>query len=61
MFSDELIATYRKLGKDLKKKTHKCFWESKRKLNKTKLPHPGEDDDFIPITIRANISIHGRK
>lgn len=50
---DELIAAYRKRGKDLKKKTHKYFWESKRKPNKTKPPHPGEDDDFIPITIRG--------
>ena len=53
MFSDELIAAYRKLSKDLKKKTHKYFWESKRKSNKIKPPHPGEDDDFIPITIRG--------
>ena len=53
MFSDELIAAYIKLGKDLKKKTHKYFWESKRKSNKIKPPHPGEDDDFIPVTIRG--------
>ena len=53
MFSDELIAAYIKLGKDLKKKTYKYFWESKRKTNKIKPPHPGEYDDFIPIAIRG--------
>ncbi len=53
MFSDELIAAYRKLGKDIKKKTHKYFWKSKRKSNKIKPLHPGENDDFIPVTIRG--------
>ena len=53
MFSDELIAAYRKLGKDLKNKTHKYFWESKRKSNKIKPLHPRENDDFIPETIRG--------
>ena len=53
MFFDEFIAAYRMLGKDLKQKTHKYFWESKRKLNKIKPIHPGENDESIPLTIRG--------
>lgn len=53
IFSDELAAAYTKLGKDLKSKTHKYFWESQRKTNKIKPLHPGENDDSIPDTIRG--------
>ena len=53
MFSEELIAGYKALNKDTDKKTHKYYWDSKRKSNKVKPPHPGEEDDFIPDTIRG--------
>ena len=53
MFSEELTAGYKALNKDTDKKTHKYYWDSKRKSNKVKPPHPGEEDDFIPDTIRG--------
>ena len=53
MFSDELIAAYRELDKNLKKKTHKYYWESKRKINKIKPIHPSEKDEIIPSIIRG--------
>lgn len=53
MFSEELIAAYKKLGKDVKKKTHKYYWQTKRKSRVSKPNHPGENDDFIPEVIRG--------
>lgn len=53
MFSDELIAAYIGLNKNLQKKTHKYYWESKRKSNKIKPIHPGENDELIPLKIRG--------
>lgn len=53
MFAEELIAGYRGLDQDADKKTHKYYWDSKRKSNKLKPPHPREVDDFIPVTIRG--------
>ena len=53
MFSDELIAAYIGLNKNLHKKTHKYYWESKRKSNKTKPIHPSENDELIPLKIRG--------
>ncbi|MEG1669156.1 hypothetical protein [Chryseobacterium sp.] len=53
MFSDELIAGYRQLNKDPHNKTHKYYWDSKRKSKKIKPDHPSEDDEFIPLTIRG--------
>ena len=52
MFSDELIAAYIGLNKNLQKKTHKYYWESKRKSNKIKPIHPSENDELIPLKIR---------
>ena len=52
MFSDELIAAYIGLNKNLQKKTHKYYWESKRKSNKIKPIHPSENDELIPLIIR---------
>ena len=53
MFSDELIAAYIGLNKNLQKKTHKYYWESKRKSNKIKPIHPSENDELIPLKIRG--------
>lgn len=53
MFSDELIAAYIGLNKNLQKKTHKYYWESKRKINKIKPIHPSENDELIPSIIRG--------
>lgn len=53
MFSDELIAGYKIMNKDASNKTHKYYWESKRKSNKAKPSHPSENDQFIPIIIRG--------
>ena len=53
MFSDELIAAYIGLNKNLRKKTHKYYWESKRKSNKIKPIHPSENDELIPLKIRG--------
>lgn len=53
MFSDELIAGYTGLGKSVNRKTHCYYWDSKRKSNKVKQPHPGENDEFIPLSIRG--------
>lgn len=53
MFSEELIAGYRALNKVVYKKTHKYYWDSTRQSSKIKPPHPGENDEFIPVTIRG--------
>ena len=53
MFSDELIVVYIGLNKNLQKKTHKYYWESKRKSNKIKPIHPSENDELIPLKIRG--------
>lgn len=53
MFSDELIAGYTGLGKQASSKTHRYYWDSQRKSNKVKPPHPGENDEFIPLSIRG--------
>ena len=53
MFSEELIAGYKSLNKEPSEKTHKYYWESKRKSKKVKPFHPGETDEFIPIGIRG--------
>ena len=53
MFSDELIVAYIGLNKNLQKKTHKYYWESKRKSNKIKPIHPSENDELIPLKIRG--------
>ena len=53
MFSDELISGYKQQNKNPQQKTHKYYWDSKRKLSKSKPVHPGEDDEFIPLTIRG--------
>lgn len=53
MFSDELIAAYIGLNKNLQKKTHKYYWESKRRINKIKPIHPSENDELIPSKIRG--------
>ena len=52
MFSDELIVAYIGINKNLQKKTHKYYWESKRKSNKIKPIHPSENDELIPLKIR---------
>ena len=53
MFSDELIVAYIGINKNLQKKTHKYYWESKRKSNKIKPIHPSENDELIPLKIRG--------
>ena len=53
MFSDELISGYKQQNKNPQQKTHKYYWDSKRKSSKSKPVHPGEDDAFIPLTIRG--------
>ncbi len=53
MFSEELIAGYKSLNKEPSEKTHKYYWEPKRKSKKVKPFHPGETDEFIPIGIRG--------
>lgn len=52
MYSDELLAGYRQDGKTPEKYTHRYYWETRKLHNKEKPVHPGENDDFIPLTIR---------
>lgn len=52
-FAAELMDGIKGEGKDPEEVTHKFYWEGKGK-NKTKPPHPGESDDFIPPEIRGN-------
>lgn len=61
MFSDELIAAYIKLGKDLKKKTHKYFWELKE--NQIRINHFIQEKMMILFQYQLGvcISIHGQK
>lgn len=53
MYSDELLAGYRQDGKTPEKYTHRYYWETRKLHNKEKPVHPGENDDFIPLTIRG--------
>ncbi|GAI87426.1 unnamed protein product, partial [marine sediment metagenome] len=39
-------------GKDVLNITHKFYWEG-RTINRLKPPHPGENDGFIPASIRG--------
>lgn len=50
--SDELISEVGKDGKDIKKITHRYYWEG-RQVNKKKPIHPGEEDGFIIEEIRG--------
>lgn len=52
-FAAELMDGIKGEGKDPEEVTHKFYWVGKGK-NKTKPPHPGESDDFIPPEIRGN-------
>lgn len=52
MFSHELISGLEQAGKDVYSYTHKYYWDG-RKVNKAKLRHPGENDPFIPVSIRG--------
>ena len=51
-FAKELIKGIEGGGKDVSNITHKFYWEG-RTANKSKLSHPGENDDFIPVSIRG--------
>lgn len=51
-FAKELMKGIEKTGKDVSNITHKFYWEG-RTTNKSKPPHPGENDDFIPASIRG--------
>lgn len=51
-FSDELIAGFKADEKDAVAVTHLYYWEGKGK-NKVKPPHPGENDDSLPVEIRG--------
>ncbi len=51
-FSDELIAGYKKEGKQASDITHLFYWEGRGK-SKAKSPHPCENDNFIPDEIRG--------
>lgn len=53
MFNDELITGYNSDGKDAFAITHKFYWEKHNKNNKSKPPHPCENDGFIPKSIRG--------
>ena len=53
MYSDELLAGYRKDNKLPEKYTHRYYWETIKKVTKNKPIHPCENDEFIPLTIRG--------
>ena len=53
MYSNELIAGYKKVGKIPSNITHRYYWDSKRKYSKKKMQHPCEEDEFIPEIIRG--------
>lgn len=52
-FSNELESGLKKSGKRVEEVTHKFYWESTRNIRRPKPNHPGENDDFIPDTIRG--------
>jgi hypothetical protein len=51
-FAKELVKGIEGTGKNVSNTTHKFYWEG-RTANKSKPPHPGENDDFIPASIRG--------
>ncbi len=51
-FSDELVAGYKKDGKQASDITHLFYWQGRGKI-KVKSPHPCENDNFIPDKIRG--------
>ncbi len=53
MFSEELLSGYIGLNKDPRERTHRFYWDLKRKSFRVKPFHPGENDEFIPLTIRG--------
>ncbi len=52
IFTNELISGLEEKGKDPYTFTHRYYWE-RRENQKVKPPHPGENDDFIPVNIRG--------
>ena len=52
-FSNELTSAYQKQGKDAEETTHKFYWQTRRKSNKSKCKHPAETDEFIPEELRG--------
>ncbi|MCL1858859.1 MAG: hypothetical protein FWF92_06460 [Oscillospiraceae bacterium] len=52
MFAAELIQGLKTNGVTAENKTHLFYWEMKE-INKNKLSHPSESDDFIPDQIRG--------
>lgn len=52
IFAQELIAGLEEAGKDAYSYTHRYYWDV-RETNKVKPYHPGENDPFIPASIRG--------
>ena len=51
-FAEEQRKPYIMQGKDPAARLHRYYWELDQRL-KTKPPHPGENDEFIPVEIRG--------
>ncbi|MBO5229738.1 MAG: hypothetical protein J6B20_03020 [Clostridia bacterium] len=51
-FANEMINYYSRLGKNISEKTHKFYWQKKKKRS-LRPSHPGESDVSIPSEIRG--------
>lgn len=52
-YVEDFKSNYLIIGKDLQSKTHRYYWDAKRKNLKFKPVHPGESDAIIPLKIRG--------
>ncbi len=54
VFAEEHRSHLHALNKDVKKSTHRFYWDAKKRKNsKTKPYHPGINDSIIPVAIRG--------
>jgi hypothetical protein len=51
-YAQELVQGILDAGENVRDKTHKYYWDG-RNTYRTKQPHPGESDTFIPVSIRG--------